>query len=138
MAAAGVSKKISEPAAHTAGKPGIRCLIAELRAFPIRIRRTSGSLVVTADLPGIRKDEVTVEASDTALMIDVAQGTDDAPVHEAGRRLIPLPDGVEVEMVKAELKKGLLTVWLPISYSSRTHRVPVEGDGDSPTVFGCL
>ena len=110
-----------------------RRLIAELRAFPVTLGRTNGSLVVRAYLPGLQKDEVRVEVTHDVLVIDAEPKPDkNGPVLRAGRRLIPVPEGAEIGLVKAELKNGVLTVSLPTPYARRHRYVPVECGDDSP------
>jgi HSP20 family molecular chaperone IbpA len=109
-----------------------RNLAAEFVAFPIVLRRTSEGLVVTADLPGLQKDEVTVEISHLGLVIDVEPKRAARETFlRAGRRLIVLHDDIEFGLAKAELKNGLLTVTLPTSERKRSRKVPLEC-GDAP------
>lgn len=110
-----------------------RRLIAELRAFPVRVARIDGSLVARAYLPGIQKDEVRVEVTDDLLVIEADPKRDKSgPYFTAGRRLIPLQESVKVGLAKAELKNGVLTVSLPVLYPKRHQRVPVECGENSP------
>src|SRR5487761_2038387 len=70
---------------------GIRCLKAELLAIPIRTRRTAGNLIVIADLPGIKKEQVRVELTESVLVIDAEpnRAEEDSP-GRSGRRILPL------------------------------------------------
>jgi len=117
-------------------KPGLwrrlRALSAELRGFPVWVRRTEDGLLITAHLPGVRKDEVWVEVTEFAVIIDVEQRHDDS-VHRAGRRVIPLPTGTEVEEAKAELKGGTLSIHLLIFRHHHCRRIMVEGVDDPLT-----
>ena len=108
---------------------GLRSLIAELAAFPVRVKRNDDDLVVTADLPGLKKDEVTVELSDGLLCIQAEPNRDGEPFfRRAGRRIFSLPDDAEIDKAKAQMKNGVLSVSMPVSHSRRTHTVSVEED----------
>lgn len=103
--------------------------MAELVAFPVRLRRTDEKLIFTVDLPGLQKDEVIVEVGDLGLIIEVdPKRLDLGPYWKAGRRLVTLPDGVDFRTARAELRNGLLTVSVPLSDSRRHRHVPVECD----------
>jgi HSP20 family molecular chaperone IbpA len=111
-----------------------RRLIAELRAFPIVLTRRNGCLVVTARLPGLQGNEVRVEVTDDMVVIDAEPKRDkDRPLFRAGRRLIPLPELVEIALAEAELKNGVLTVSLPTRYARKHRHVPVECGDDPPS-----
>jgi len=110
----------------------VRRLIAELWAFPVTLARADGSLIAKAYLPGLRKDEVRVEVTDDLLVIEAEPRRDNDPCLTAGRRLIPLREGVEVGLAKAELRNGVLTVLLPVLNPKKHRHVPVEsGDASS-------
>jgi HSP20 family molecular chaperone IbpA len=114
-----------------------RNLAAELVAFPIVIRRTREDMKVMADLPGIRKDEVKVEVTDTVLMIYVEpRHRAEGAALRAGRRMIPVPEGVDIEKAKAELHKGILTVTLPTPVNRKYRHLPVEWIEYEPPVTG--
>ncbi len=105
----------------------LRCLKAELRAFPVRTKRIDGNLIVMAELPGLKKDEVKVDLTDSLLVIEAEPNRgNEVFFRRAGRRVIPLPDGAGIELAKAQLKNGVLTVSLPVSKSREGRRVSVE------------
>lgn len=105
----------------------IRSLKAELLAFPVRMRRDDHNLIVMADLPGLRKEEIRVELTESVLVIEAEPNREEeAFFRRAGRRLIALPDGAGIDRAKAELKNGILTVSLPLSRSRKNCKVLVE------------
>ena len=89
-------------------------------------------LIVKADLPGLKKDEVSVEITDDAVTI---QGERKA-THEEQRegfyrsershgtfcRVIPLPQGAITEQAKAEFRDGVLQVTMPVPPASTKGR----------------
>jgi HSP20 family molecular chaperone IbpA len=106
----------------------IRSFLAELAAFPVRIRKTDGNWIVTADLPGLRRDEVRVEVGHM-LVIEaeprIEKGRAFCPT---GRRLLRVPNGADIALARAELKSGVLTVTIPMPYALKIRHVPVECD----------
>lgn len=95
-------------------------------------------LIVKADLPGIRKDDVKVEVTDGYLAIsgerkrETEERTDNVYRAECEYgsfyRAIPLPDGVAAEDVKATFSNGVLEVSLPLPARSepQPHRVEIQ------------
>ena len=85
--------------------------------------RRDGNLVVRADLPGLTKDNVTIETDDDMLIItgersdETRDERDDFYRTERsyGRffRAIQLPDGVDAEKIEATFKDGVLEVTVP-------------------------
>jgi HSP20 family protein len=79
-----------------------------------------GNLVVRADLPGLSKDDVRVEVQDGALVIQ-GERRQEREVQRAGTyraerfhgtfsRVIPLPEGVDLDTAEARFENGVLEV----------------------------
>jgi HSP20 family molecular chaperone IbpA len=101
--------------------------------LPVDIHETDGTFVITASLPGFRKEDVAIEMKDGVLTITAersettathgsTQPTAARPAiqwHRRERRLVNwtrslrLPEGVTGEGITAELKDGVLTVTVP-------------------------
>jgi HSP20 family protein len=85
--------------------------------------RREGNLVVRADLPGLTKNDITIEAEDDVLMIsgersdETRDERDDFYRSERtyGRffRAIQLPEGVDADKIDASFKDGVLEVTIP-------------------------
>jgi HSP20 family protein len=99
--------------------------IARLGWMPqIETRRSGDNLVVHADLPGMRKEDVHVEVDDGILTISGERSEE----HEGDRddfyrsersygqfyRALPLPDGVDENACEATFKDGVLEVTIPL------------------------
>ncbi len=107
-----------------------RSLFAEVAAFPVWIRRTNCKLIVIADLPGLKKEEIKVELTDDVMVIDALPNRErEASFRRAGRRIVPLPYGAEVACASAQLRDGILTVSLPIKSARHGCTVPVDEIG---------
>jgi HSP20 family protein len=97
-----------------------------------------GQLVVHADLPGVRQDEVQLNLlpDDTLVISGERSHTHE---HEKGgvyqcersygsfHRAIPLPDGVDPESIRASFDNGVLEVAMPMprEQSSRGRTIPI-------------
>ncbi len=108
----------------------------ELFAPAVDVKLADGKLVVTADLPGIKKEELKIEVTDKALVIEGERKFEEKEEKEGYKRIertygkfartIPLPDGAKIDVAKAELKEGVLTVTLPVAEAKKGRSVPVE------------
>jgi HSP20 family protein len=96
-----------------------------------------GTLVVEVELPGVDVDEdVTIEVVDDILKIEGktehADEYDREGFHVAERRFgsfqrhIPLPDGVDPEMIEAHYDAGVLKVIVPLPEVTTTEARKIE------------
>jgi HSP20 family protein len=103
----------------------------------IDVQQCGGSLVVSAELPGLKRDDVKVELTDEALIIEGERKREHKDDHEGyhrrersyGRfyRAISLPEGAKTDQAKAELKDGVLRVSIPVQESKKKLReVPIQ------------
>lgn len=103
----------------------------------IEVREKDNQLLVSADLPGLTKDDVKVEITDEGLVIQGERKQE----HEERRggfyhsernygrfyRVIALPEDASVDQAKAQFNNGVLEVSVPIPASERKRReIPIE------------
>jgi HSP20 family protein len=87
---------------------------------PIDIREDDGQLVVSADMPGVEKEEINVKADDSQVEISAESNTEVKEENEKYlrkerqsrrfRRTVPWPKSINPETVTAEYEDGVLEV----------------------------
>ena len=103
----------------------------------IDVHQSGGALIVAAELPGLKREDVKVELTDDALILEGERKREEKEDQEGyhrwersyGRfyRAIPLPEGARTDQVKAELKDGVLKVSIPIPETKKKLReVPIQ------------
>lgn len=106
----------------------------------VEVFERDNNLVVRADLPGLSKDDIKIEMTDQGLCL---QGERKREHEEQGAgfyrtersygqfyRLIPLPEVVNAEQVKAEFNNGVLEIVAPLPESARRRRaIPISVGG---------
>ena len=106
-----------------APQPLWRAADAGLWAPDVDVYQKDDQLVIKADLPGLRKDEVSVEIADDAVTIQGERKTEHREDREgyfrsersygSFCRVIPLPEGAMTDQAKANFHDGVLEVTLP-------------------------
>lgn len=120
-----------------AGGPSAEGSSEQMWAPKVDVQRVDGQLLVTAELPGLKKEEVKVEMTDDALVIEGERKREHKEDHKGFHRYersygkfyrsIPLPEGVRMEQVKAELNDGVLKVSVPMAEAKKiVHPIAVQ------------
>ncbi|MGA2712516.1 MAG: Hsp20/alpha crystallin family protein [Bryobacteraceae bacterium] len=111
----------------------------------VDIQRSNGDLLVTAELPGLKKEEVKVEVTDDALIIE-GERKREHKVEEEGYhryersfgkfyRFIPLPEGAKPDQAKAELTDGVLKISVPApEVKKKVRQIAVEEGAEKKPV----
>jgi len=104
----------------------------------IDVQQRNDSIVVRADLPGLRREDVQIEVDDDALVIfgqrreerdEDAEGQGYRVVERSyGNfyRTIPLPQGTKPDDIKAEMRDGVLKVTLPLPENARRRKIQIQ------------
>jgi HSP20 family protein len=114
-----------------------------LFAPPVEVFDRDGNLIVRADLPGLTKDDIRVEVTDDALILEGERHAE----HEErqGRifrsersygtfhRQIPLPAGINAEQATASFKDGVLEVSIPAPQLPRGRRIEIHSASSDAT-----
>jgi HSP20 family protein len=105
---------------------------------PVDLYETATDFILTADLPGLARDQIDVSVDENRVIIrgERVGGPIDLPCEQFHRverghgrfsRSFALPDPVDVERVSADLKDGILTVRIPKARGRGASRVSVNG-----------
>jgi HSP20 family protein len=108
----------------------------------IEIKQRGDSLVVYAELPGLKPEEVRVEVTHNTLVIQGErrreQTSAEGGLHHTERsygrfyRAIPLPGGANAERATAAVRDGVLEVIVPYQPQQLQRRqIPIAGDAGS-------
>ena len=103
----------------------------------IEVSERDNKYVVSAELPGLNKDDVKVEVTEDAIMLHgerrMEHEENRGGIHRTERRYgefhrtIPLPDGADSAQAKAQFRDGLLEITVPISEQrSKSRQIPIE------------
>jgi HSP20 family protein len=102
---------------------------------PLDIYETDDQLVILAELPGFKRDEIDISFGDGQLTLSGERRTED----EKGRtyhrnerwygrfeRSFMIPSAYDAEKISAKLRDGILTVSLPKREGARPRQIPVS------------
>jgi HSP20 family protein len=104
---------------------------------PVDLYETSSQFVLTAELPGLSRDQIEIHAEPYRIAIRGARAAGpsaDMPCEQFHRverghgrfsRAFTLPEAIDVERVSADLKDGILTVSIPKAVERGARRIDV-------------
>jgi HSP20 family protein len=105
---------------------------------PVDLYETPSEFVLTAELPGLSRDQIEIHAEDARIVIRGARsGTSgrDIPCEQYHRverghgrfsRAFSLPEPINVDAITAELKDGILTITMPKALDRSSRRIDVS------------
>jgi HSP20 family protein len=105
---------------------------------PVDLYETPGELVLTAELPGLTRDQIEIHVEENRVVVRGARSASpgrEIPCEQYHRverghgsfsRAFSLPEPIDVEAVSAELKDGILTVTMPKAADRGTRRIDVR------------
>jgi HSP20 family protein len=100
---------------------------------PVDLYETGGAFVLTAELPGLTREDIDIHAEETRIVIrgERAGHVPCEQYHRVERghgrfsRAFLLPEPIDIEAVSADLKDGLLTITIPKAGGRGARRVDV-------------
>lgn len=103
------------------GTRGFGSSLAELSGWPeIEVQHTGNKLIVQADVPGLKREDVKVEAHENELTISGERksesSTTEGPYYRTERsygsfrRTVPLPEGAKPDTASATFENGVLKI----------------------------
>lgn len=107
------------------GMPGLAQSGSRNWTPPVEVARRSDKLIICADLPGIRREDVHVEIKNDKLTIEGDRHPQAQSTEQEYRRTerpyghfyrtIPLPEGVDPNAAAASMHDGVLEITLPVT-----------------------
>lgn len=105
----------------------------------IEVCERNGKLLIQADLPGVRKEDLNVRLEQDAVVIE-GERRQESEREEQGfyhsersygsfHRVIPLPEGIDGEQAKARFRDGILDIELPVPQQRQRGRTLTIEDG---------
>jgi HSP20 family protein len=104
----------------------------------IDIEQRGDAIRVRADLPGVRKEDVQIDVTEDGLTLsgerreEREEGGEKQGYRAIERsygsfyRTVPLPQGANLEQLKAKMKNGVLEITVPLSESAKARRIQIE------------
>lgn len=104
----------------------------------IDVQQRDHAVIVRADLPGVRKEDVQLEVEGDTLVIsgerreEREEGGDDQDYRLVERsygnfyRAVPLPQGTNPDAIEAKMRDGVLTITLPLAEEARPRRIAIQ------------
>ena len=100
------------------------------RAHPVRVDlyEHDDALVVRFELPGVKKENVTLNLEKDVLTVDVHDEAKDEETarQPRARRAIRVPVDVKAGEIGAELRDGVLSVTLPKADAAKARPIPLN------------
>lgn len=102
---------------------------------PIDVHETADEYVITAELPGLGREDVEIQVRDGRLQLSGQRRERDVPCEQYHRverghgsfsRTLELPHPVDEERVTADLRDGVLTIVCPKAAEGNARRIQVS------------
>lgn len=98
------------------------------------IDETSEEYIVSADLPGVKREDISIECSGNQLCISAERKAESVEGRKTDRReryygsyqrSFTLPTGVNMDKIEASYEGGVLTVQIPKGEQARSRRIEI-------------
>jgi HSP20 family protein len=102
---------------------------------PVDLYETDAGFVLTAELPGLSREDIDIQAEESRIVIRGERATGQVSCEQYHRverghgrfsRAFSLPEPVDVEAVSADLKDGVLTIAIPKAGGRGSRRIDVS------------
>lgn len=96
--------------------------------IPVDVSEDKENAYVRAELPGVAKEDITIEVSEGSLTLAAVrkQKTGETEQTFASNRAIGLPENVDAEKVTAKYENGVLTVTLPKAEAAKPRKIALS------------
>ena len=98
------------------------------RSIPVSVHEDKDNLRVTAELPGVAREDVNVELTDDVLSLGATRKVSGAEGGEtvSFARSFNLPYAVQADKISAELKDGILRLTLPKAEAAKPRKIAIQ------------
>jgi HSP20 family protein len=105
---------------------------------PVDLFETAEEYVLSAELPGLTREQIDIHAEERRIVIRGARSADpgrDIPCEQYHRverghgrfsRAFSLPEIIDIDGITADLKDGILTISIPKAHDRGTRRIDVS------------
>ena len=104
----------------------------------LEVTEQKDAIVVKAELPGIKADDIELSVQDNTLIVS-GEKKEESQEERKGhvrserhygmfQRVIPLPSNVEAGKIQATSKDGVLTITLPKAAAAKPKRIPIKSE----------
>lgn len=94
---------------------------AGARTIPLGLSDDKDNVFVTAELPGVKKEDLSLEIDDGVLRLKATRKQGENTVEFARSVVLPLP--VQTDKASAALADGILTITLPKSEAAKPQKI---------------
>jgi HSP20 family protein len=103
-------------------------------APPVDLYETEGAFILTAELPGLTREQIEINAEENRVVIRGDRSSGQVPCEQYHRverghgpfsRAFVLSEPIDVEAVSADLRDGLLTLTMPKAGGRGARRIDV-------------
>ena len=110
----------------------------------VEVRDEKDAVVLSAEIPGVEKDGVSVEVNDGVLTLSGAKKqasesnengvSRSERVYGEFKRSFVLPDTVDVERIDAQFRNGVLSISLPKKPEAAPKQIAIRGEGEAKKI----
>lgn len=98
------------------------------RSIPVGLREDKDNLHVTAELPGVAREDINVELTAEVLNLSATRKVTGAEAEQtvSFARSFTLPYAVQADKIAAELKDGILRLTLPKAEAVKPRKIAIN------------
>ena len=103
--------------------------------FPVDLYQDKDAFTVRAELPGFRKEDISLDLADGLLTVTAHQKTEaktgekettETVQERRASRAVALPDNIDVEKIAAAYENGVLTITLPKREEVKPRQIAID------------
>jgi len=98
----------------------------EILAPPVDVYETDSEVVLKAELPGVKKEDIEVTIKENSVHLKAERKEEKEEKTENVHRIVPLPAEVKPEEAKAEYRDGVLEIRIPKVKVTREAKVTIS------------